>query len=138
MDADTRLVTRRCRLRSGRLLCRRSRLGRRRARAFQHGAAAMRAPRRKYRQRNGRDHKDDGGPRRRPGEHGRGGAGSECGLAAHAAEGRGDVAALAALQQHHDDEERTNDDVNGGNQAYHVALNSLFRRARSCAQTHPQ
>jgi hypothetical protein len=85
----------------------------------------MRAPRRKNGKRYRRDHEDNRGIRRSFGQHGGGGAGSKCGLAAHAAEGRSDVATLAALQQHDKDKKRANQDVNNGNQCNHLILKSL-------------
>src|SRR5579871_3386717 len=89
----------------------------------------MRPPRGKHRQRDRGEHEDDGRPRGGFGQHGGGGAGAECGLAAHAAESRGNVAALAALQQHNDDEEGANNDVNRGDQCNHV-LSSLWGTSR--------
>ncbi len=77
----------------------------------------------KYRQRDRGEHEDDGRPRGGLGEHRRGRAASESGLAAHSAESGSNIAALAALQQHDDDEEGTDDDVNDGDQRNHVALN---------------
>jgi hypothetical protein len=78
--------------------------------------------RREDRQRDRRHHKNDG----RPGggfRQNRGSAAwSEGGLAAHASEGCGNVAALAALQQYYDNEKQTNRDVDERNQYDHERL----------------
>lgn len=71
------------------------------------------------RQGDGRDHERNCGP----GSGSRKGAGrsprAERGLASLPAESRGNVAALAALQQHDHDDEETNQDVNSGDEVNH-------------------
>ena len=61
-----------------------------------------------------------GRPGGRLGECRRRAAWTERGLAAHAAESRRDVAALAALQQHDDDQEKAHNNVNCVNQANQI------------------
>jgi len=86
------------------------------------------------RERDRSHHKYDGRPCGCPRQRRRRAARSEGGLAAHATEGRGNVAALAALQQHYDDEKQTNRDVNDRNQYDHELNNSssgILRRPSS-------
>jgi len=83
-------------------------------------------------ERNRGHQKDDGRPGGGFGENRRGTAWSEGGLAAHASEGRGDVTALAALQQNHDNQKQTNCDVDDRNQYDHELSKSstgIFRRS---------
>lgn len=79
--------------------------------------------RRIYRQRDGSDHECHGRPGSGPGQ----GAGraprAESRLAALSAKGRGNVAALAALQQNHDDNEETDQDVDGSDEVNHIVWN---------------
>src|SRR5208337_3384342 len=131
---SNRLLLRRRRRRRHR---RRSRLRRGGRAASQHRPATHAGPRRVHRKSDGRKHEDDRGPGCGLGQHGGGGARAKSGLAAHAAKGRGNVGALATLQQNYGDEKRTNDDMNNGNQNDHVALNSRFRRLRLKAHAPP-
>jgi hypothetical protein len=80
-------------------------------------------------ERDGGEDEDPGQPGSRFGEEIGGGAGSESGLGALAAEGGGEVRALALLEQDDDDEQQTNDDVDGGDEDDHGILkNLIFRR----------
>jgi hypothetical protein len=72
-----------------------------------------------HRQRDRRDHEQDG----RPGGGLRKSAGraarAKCGLAALSAEGRGEIAGAAALQQHDDDDEEASQNVYGSDEINH-------------------
>ena len=103
------------------LLFRRLAIRRRSLVVLQHGPVAG-SPRRQYRQRNRRDHKDHRAPGRRLSQDGCRATRAKCRLAAHAAERSGDVATLAALQQHHDNQESANKDVNNREKNHHTRL----------------
>jgi hypothetical protein len=92
-------------------------------RVAQHRSIAVRTLGGKYGKRDRGKHENDSCPGRGLGEHGSGRASAEGGLAAHASEGGGDIAALAALQQHDNDKKRANEDVNSGDQGNHVIFN---------------
>src|SRR5215467_4719669 len=103
--------------------------------ALEHRGAAGRAFAGIHGQRDGGDHERHGRPRGGL----RQGAGcspwTECGLAALASKGRGDVAALAALQKHDDDDEETDQDVNGGDEVNHSLWFFLnARRFEGCTR----
>ena len=76
-------------------------------------------PGRVNRQRDGSDHERHGRPGGSPGERVGRAARTERRLAALSAKGRGNVAALAALQQHHNDDEETDQNVDGSDQVNH-------------------
>ena len=80
------------------------------------------------RQGDGGEDEDTSQPGGAFGEEIRGGAGTEGGLRALAAEGRGEVGALALLEQDDDDEQQTNDDVDGGNEDDHGVFRNLKAR----------
>ena len=76
-------------------------------------------PGRVNRQRDGSDHERHGRPGGSPGERaGRAPRAERC-LTALSAKGRGNVAALAALQQNHNDDEETDQNVDGSDQVNH-------------------
>ncbi len=112
-----RLFRRRSRVR-GRRLSGRSRRRHRtllllragRLHALQYGSAS-RVPRGVNRERDGGDHKDHRRPCGRLLQQAGRTPRAERRLAAHAAESRGDVSRLAALQQHDDDDKETNNYV---------------------------
>jgi len=88
----------------------------------------MGAPRREHRQCNRREHEKNSRPSGGLGQDVSSGAGSESGLAAHAAKRSRNVSTLTVLKQHNDDEEGTDQDVDGGDQTNeHVILSSFFR-----------
>ena len=66
------------------------------------------------RQPHGRQHEDNGAPRRQTGKHGGCAARAKGSLAAHSAKRGGDIGALAVLQQHHHNQYRTNNHMNNG------------------------
>jgi len=63
------------------------------------------------RERDGSDHERDGRPGGGPGQRAGRAPRTERRLAALAAKGRGNIAALAALQQNHNDDEETDQNV---------------------------
>ena len=74
------------------------------------------ATHRKDRQSDRCDHEENSRPGGCLGKSGGCAARTECGLAAHATESSGDIAALAALEQHHDNQKETDQDVHGVDQ----------------------
>src|SRR6266567_752679 len=75
--------------------------------------------RRHDRQRDGRDHKDDGAPGRGLSKDGGGTARPERGLAPLASKGGSDVPALRTLQQDNNNQEQTNEHMQNGYQNDH-------------------
>src|SRR5579862_5055422 len=67
-----------------------------------------------------RDHEDDRAPGGGAGEQVGCGSGSESSLRALAAEGSGEIGALALLEQNDGDHEDTNNDVDGDKQINHA------------------
>src|SRR4051812_47470739 len=81
------------------------------------------APRRKNRKRNGSDDKNNGRPGSGLGQHGGRATWTKSRLAALAAKGGSNVAALAALQQNDANQEEANNNVNNRNENNsHVSL----------------
>lgn len=74
------------------------------------------------RQGDGRDHESHRRPGRGFGERAGRAAGTERCLATLAAESRGNIATLAALQENNDDDEETNEYVDGRNQVNHKLI----------------
>src|SRR5271157_4153607 len=70
---------------------------------------------------DGGNHEDDGAPASRAREQVSRGAGSEGCLRALAAEGSGEIGALALLEENDGDQEETNNDVNHDKQVDHAA-----------------
>jgi hypothetical protein len=96
--------------------CRRTRHGFFAAHNGITAGAGTEAPVSQNRQRDGRQHENDGAPGRELGEQRGRSAGAKCRLAADAAERRGNVSTFAVLQQHNQNEHRAYDHVNDGNQ----------------------
>ena len=85
-----------------------------------------------HRQGDGSDHERHRGPRGGPGKGAGRSSRAERGLASLSAESRGNVAALAALQQYDHDDEETDQDVNSGgdvNHKFRFFLSSTAQRA---------
>src|SRR5579885_28327 len=85
------------------------------------------------RKRDRGDHEQDGRPGSGLGERRRRATGTEGRLAAHASEGGGNVAALAALQQYHHDQEEAHYDVHGvdkANDNIHASTNQTGPQGR--------
>src|ERR1700730_17511060 len=106
--------------RSRRGLCRRwLSLYRLRLQTLQYRRTCPAAPGGVDRQCDGRGHECYCRPGGGPGKCAGGAARPECSLATLSAECRGDIAALAALQQNHNDNEETDQDVNRRDEVNH-------------------